>query len=470
MIFLLEDKTLTTKQKKVIFPNLLSMISESELHLFIQELKNNTVYFTLLQDMYPDDIWLHTAIPNLLLWLKTNNKETSALANFLETKYTFFVKNKQEIAEDLDFLFKSKNNFHSLSPGQLINSYFRKSVIPSKKASVLVTVRNEGIYLLEWVAYYRALGFEGIYVYSNNNTDGSDALLLSLADAGLITWINNIVAPKANAQIKAYSHALSVLPEILDYKWTLIVDMDEFIWFNTDVFDTFHDFLSWHEKKDTEAIAFNWVYIGSGQQAYWEDIPITRRLKNKIGQVNSHIKSMVKTNLALSSQPHFPRTDEKSTLVFNNSNGKVHTYFNAHIHKNIKMALSDEPDDSYACVYHFFFRSAEEFLWKWSRSRGGQPRSEEDIFLALNDKVLDSFLGQYHNVSQDASNRLKQCVPELEKRIDSYLNIPEIRSAQNLVFKSFKIRSKKVLEAYKKIMQEKFGENGIKMLKILDEK
>ena len=468
IILLLKDAILTTKQKVVIFPNLLSMVSENELSLIVQELKDNKSYFYLLQSMYPNDIWLHTAIPNLLVWLKSNNKESSKLAISLEEKYTFSKNHKQEITEGLDFLAKAGNNFYSSSPGQLINSYFRKNVIPLKRACVLVTIRNEGIYILEWIAYYRALGFDGIYIYSNDNSDGSDKLLSSLADAGLITWINNFVSPKANAQSKVYSHALSILPEILDYKWTLIIDLDEFIVFNKDIFDTFFDFLDWHEQKSTEAIAFNWVYIGSGKEPHWENTPITRRLKNQIGRVNPHIKTMVRTNLVLSSQPHFPRTDEKSSLNFYHSNSKPYTYCNSSLAERMKMARSDYLDDSYACLYHFFFRSAEEFLWKWSRNRGNHPRSEGDIFIALDDKALNSFLRQYNDVSQDASNSLKKCVPELESIIESYLNIPEIRISQNFVVESFKVRSGKVLKAYKNILKEKYGENGLKMLDILD--
>jgi len=173
--------------------------------------------------------------------------------------------------------------------------------------------------------------------------------------------------------------------------------------------------------------------------------------------------------LVLSSQPHFPRVDEKSSLNFYNSNGKPHIFCNSKLPENIKMALSDNPDDSYACLYHFFFRSVEEFLWKWSRNRGNYPRSEGDIFLALDDRFLKLFLGQYDDVSKDASSRLKKCVPELENHIEDYLNISDIKNSQDFVIKSFKARSKRVLNAYINIMKQKYGENGIKILKILDE-
>ena len=39
-------------------------------------------------------------------------------------------------------------------------------------------MRDEGLVILEWVAHYRALGFDTIVVYTNDNTDGSDDLLV----------------------------------------------------------------------------------------------------------------------------------------------------------------------------------------------------------------------------------------------------------------------------------------------------
>lgn len=470
VMYLLEDRMLTIRQKTAILPNIISIISEKCLPILVDSLKNSPLVFQLLRSMYPNDIWLNTAIPNLLLWLEENNREFTALSADLKKQHTFSVKKKQELKECFDFLSKSGNNFHSSSLGQLINSYFRRNVVPSKKACVLATVRNEGVYLLEWVAYYRALGFEEIYIYSNNNSDGSDKLLSSLANANIITWVNNIVAPKTDAQSKAYSHALSIMPEILDYEWTLIIDLDEFISFNKDIFDTFFDFLSWHEHRNVEAIAFNWVYIGSGQKPYWENKPITRRLKYQTGQVNPHIKTIVKTNRVLSSQPHFPRTNERNNLIFYNSNGKPHTFGKSHLPKNMIMAMSNEPDDKYACLYHFFYRSAEEFLWKWSRNRGNYPSSGDDISIALNNKFLKGFLNQYDNISYDATNKLKSCVPDLEKHIEKYLNIPDINIAQNHVIKSFKIRSKKVIEIYKNTLEKDHGDHGKNMLEILNKK
>ncbi|MFN7604764.1 MAG: glycosyltransferase family 2 protein, partial [Hyphomonadaceae bacterium] len=43
--------------------------------------------------------------------------------------------------------------------------------------TVCMIAKNEGPYLLEWVAYYRSLGFSKIVVYENNSTDRSAVIL-----------------------------------------------------------------------------------------------------------------------------------------------------------------------------------------------------------------------------------------------------------------------------------------------------
>ncbi len=55
----------------------------------------------------------------------------------------------------------------------------------------LTSARNEGSYLLDWIAYHRSIGFDHIFIYTNDNTDGSDDLLDRLAYTGAVTWLRN---------------------------------------------------------------------------------------------------------------------------------------------------------------------------------------------------------------------------------------------------------------------------------------
>ena len=47
-------------------------------------------------------------------------------------------------------------------------------------------MKNEAPFLLEWVAYHKAIGFDEIVICSNPSNDGTEELLAALAGAGEI--------------------------------------------------------------------------------------------------------------------------------------------------------------------------------------------------------------------------------------------------------------------------------------------
>lgn len=117
----------------------------------------------------------------------------------------------------------------SWKPIQVLNRLVMDQLVPRKKLAVVGTMRNDGIYLLEWVAHYLALGFEHVFCYTNDNADGSDELLAALARHGVVTIIQNELSPLIPPESKAFGHAMNLLHELREYEWALFVDSDEFL-------------------------------------------------------------------------------------------------------------------------------------------------------------------------------------------------------------------------------------------------
>ena len=67
------------------------------------------------------------------------------------------------------------------------------------------TMRNEGPYILEWVAHHLATGFTDIVICTNDCVDGSPALLDRLHELGVITHLVHKVGPRDQAQLAAAS-------------------------------------------------------------------------------------------------------------------------------------------------------------------------------------------------------------------------------------------------------------------------
>ncbi len=98
----------------------------------------------------------------------------------------------------------------------------------TSRTAVLSCMKDEGIFLLEWIAYHKAIGFDEIWVATNGCRDGSDVLLDCMADRGLVRHIHNVVPEDVPPQRAGIEVALAA-PEMADIDWLLFIDSDEFL-------------------------------------------------------------------------------------------------------------------------------------------------------------------------------------------------------------------------------------------------
>ena len=102
----------------------------------------------------------------------------------------------------------------------------------ARRITAVTCVKNEGPFLLEWIAFHRLLGITDFLFYSNDCTDGTDRLLEALAqighpDTGRVTHLPN-PAEGRNYQMEALKDSAhqSVVKEA---DWVWIADVDEFL-------------------------------------------------------------------------------------------------------------------------------------------------------------------------------------------------------------------------------------------------
>ena len=94
--------------------------------------------------------------------------------------------------------------------------------------ALMSCMRNEGIHILEWLAYHRVIGFGPIVICSNDCDDGSDHLLDLLAHHGLIDHLPNPLEPGEPPQRKGIDRALVHLQDS-PADWLAHLDADEFL-------------------------------------------------------------------------------------------------------------------------------------------------------------------------------------------------------------------------------------------------
>lgn len=138
-----------------------------------------------------------------------------------------------------------------------------------EKYLVFAGMRNEGAFIVEWVSWYRMLGFD-VLIGINDCTDRSPALLQVLADAGWLRFFVHTpterVAPKASAHRKMRAH-----PAVAETDWLLICDVDEFLILNRGD-GTVAGYLD-AMGRDFLGMAFHWKCFGnSGHKTYHDGL------------------------------------------------------------------------------------------------------------------------------------------------------------------------------------------------------
>ncbi len=140
---------------------------------------------------------------------------------------------------------------------------------------VVTPMKDEGPYILEWVAHNQAIGADRIVVFSNNCSDGSDALLDRLDEIGAITHVDNSSTRPVSPQKRAYKRFLK-MNIATDDDWVIPIDADEHI--NIKTGD--HSFQALTDAvPDARMISMTWRLFGNAGVHTYQDGFITDQFR-----------------------------------------------------------------------------------------------------------------------------------------------------------------------------------------------
>lgn len=128
-------------------------------------------------------------------------------------------------------------------------------------------MRNEGPFLLDWIAYHRAIGFDKICIVTNDCTDGSVALLEKLAAAGVVDHIDQTVPAGIGPQ-KAAVQQIEKFGYVKTGDWAIFLDGDEYLNIHVGK-GHIADLARYIEEKNAVGMLINWRLFGdSGQTQF----------------------------------------------------------------------------------------------------------------------------------------------------------------------------------------------------------
>ncbi|AKO97470.1 hypothetical protein MALG_02306 [Marinovum algicola DG 898] len=139
------------------------------------------------------------------------------------------------------------------------------------QATAVLCLRDEGAFVLDWLAHHRTVGFSHVVICTNDCADGTDLIADRLAALGGVTHIRND-GPyhQAGIQFTGLKLAGKVKP-VRQTDWLMALDIDEFVNIHT----------GGHRLPDliaalpgAGAITLTWRLFGNAGEIAWRDAPV----------------------------------------------------------------------------------------------------------------------------------------------------------------------------------------------------
>lgn len=235
--------------------------------------------------------------------------------------------------------------------------------------TVVSTMKNEGPYILDWVAHYKTLGFDHILVCTNDCTDPTVEILLRLQDMGLVTQHNTIVR-KAGIHRSALRQASRRYDVVMDAKWVFVCDVDEYL--NIHLGDGTVQALTAKNGDDVDVISVPWRIFGPDGVEALQDIPVTQQFTKGEAewdaQKNPGTGKFVKS--LYTNQQKFQRMGLHAPVPLDEHRATIKQVLPSGLDFVVNGSrTSNPPLFTGAQVNHYALRSMDSFLIKRARGR-----------------------------------------------------------------------------------------------------
>ncbi|WP_422065471.1 glycosyltransferase family 2 protein [Shimia sp.] len=296
-------------------------------------------------------------------------------------------------------------------------------VDPSDNDVAIITcMKNEGPFILEWLAYHRAIGVKDVLVYTNDCNDGTDTFLDLLQSKGFVQHREN---PFKGTNLKPQHAALQAgenEPVIQKADWVISMDVDEFINVKTGngtlpaLFEA---------VGDANLISCTWRLFGNSDVHEYHDKPLmaqftrcAREMTRKPHQAWGFKTLYRNIGLFKKLGVHRPKGLNPqlwSHINWVNGSGSP---LPKDMYRNAWRSTADTIGYDLVQLNHYAVRSAESFLVK--RDRGRVNHVDRDQGMAY-------WFRMNNNTEEDLS--IQRMIPAMQDEMDRLMSDPEIAEA-----------------------------------------
>jgi len=244
---------------------------------------------------------------------------------------------------------------------------------------IVTTMKNEGPFILEWIAYHLSIGFTGFTVFTNDCDDGTDQIIVRLQELGVACHVENKLKPGQSPQRKALRKS-RWHPETQAADWLMCADVDEFLMIRTGD-GHLRDLMS--ELGEVDAVSFCWKLFGNGQNEVFKPGFVTEQFfwaapENVFPSVQSTgLKTLVRNTEKIK------RLRIHRPLIAEDAQG--YRWVDAggqpmpEVYLTSKWSAHRHFSHRFARLHHYAVRSIDSFLVKRDRGRTNHINADQGL-------------------------------------------------------------------------------------------
>lgn len=252
------------------------------------------------------------------------------------------------------------------------------------RITAVTCVKNEGPFLVEWIAFNRVIGVTDFLFYSNDCTDATDRILDRLAEMGLVVHLPN-PAEGRNYQMEALKDAKRQAV-VSEADWVWIADVDEFLNIRTGT-GTIPELIA--ACGDPQAISVTFQFFANGGVERFEDRPVIEQFTRShnpdiwCAETAQEVKTLIRKNFPVkyygAHRPFMREGLKKSERpAWTDGSGRdVPWKFRTAANKRRIRKFPAMSARDFATLNHYALRSLDSYLVK--NDRGDVNRENRDF-------------------------------------------------------------------------------------------
>lgn len=268
------------------------------------------------------------------------------------------------------------------------------------KLGICCIVKQENLYLRDWVKYYYDMGVDKIVLYDNNDENGEypQQVIGDYISEGFVVYKN--ARGLYRYQIPAYQECYDEYRH--EFDWIGYLDIDEYWYLAPHL--SFDEFFSEERFPNALGVFLNWLCYGDDDKLHYEPLPVYERFKKPSQPIDSEPNAVKKCFVRCSDEFNITITDANGYDVEFLVDKDFHTY-------------TEDGDifrDEYKILYqnsyikHYRTLTIEEFLYRRFGRRGyadyGSPYRadcimkifwEQNTWTEEKQKIIDDFFKQF---------------------------------------------------------------------------